>query len=398
MSNKYALLIGVNEYHDSHFSVLQTPIADVKYLANMLSADNIGGFGKLETLINPSFRELRVAIADLFAEKHPDDLLLLYYSGHGLKDDKGKLLLTANDTLYNRANATAIDSSFISDEMDVSNSRRQVLILDCCYSGAFASGTKNDGKAIDKTTFEGNGFGRVVITATDSTKYAWEGNENSVFTSFLIQALNTGEADLDGDGYISTDELYQYVHTQMGNKKYKQIPKMWAYNIQGNLILARKMFRNLSRELRQSLENPSFEIRKEAVEQLGELFQEGKTLGYIAFKELKNISLNDVNAEVKALANSIIAREPGTFFVNTELLESLVIKIQKERDSSIANAITNLKELEMELDYAWFSGAKTEFDAKYNELINYLQMSHKTATQLTEHVNDYIKRILEAMQ
>ena len=61
--------------------------------------------------------------------------------------------------------------------MDSCRSRRQILILDCCHSGAFARGTKGEQKAITETTFEGSGFGRVVLTASDSTQYALEGDQ-----------------------------------------------------------------------------------------------------------------------------------------------------------------------------------------------------------------------------
>ena len=58
--------------------------------------------------------------------------------------------------------------------------------------------------------FEGVGIGRVILTATDATQYAWEGDQiigdaqNSLFTHFLIDGLNTGAADRDNDGVVTT--------------------------------------------------------------------------------------------------------------------------------------------------------------------------------------------------
>jgi uncharacterized caspase-like protein len=76
--------------------------------------------------------------------------------------------------------------------MDRSFSKSQVLVLDCCHSGAFAHGTKAaQGVSVGTAeAFEGTGLGRVILTATDSTQYAWDGDEiigdapNSLFTHF----------------------------------------------------------------------------------------------------------------------------------------------------------------------------------------------------------------------
>ena len=52
----------------------------------------------------------------------------------------------------------------------------------------------------------------MVLTATDSTQYAWEGDQitgeglNSIFTRHLIHGLRSGEADLDQDGLVTLDE------------------------------------------------------------------------------------------------------------------------------------------------------------------------------------------------
>src|SRR5262245_27040011 len=204
MDRRLALIIGSSEYDDAKLSRLRTPYMDVRNLAEALSDPAIGGFDEVTPLINQSSLLIRRSIARLFAEKKPGDLLLLFFSGHGVRDDNGDLYLAVKDTESDFLSATAIAASFITTEMDRSRSRRQVLILDCCHSGAFARGTKGtSGISVGTATaFEGNGYGRVVLTASDSTQYAWEGDEiigvpeNSVFSHYLIQGLRYGEADL----------------------------------------------------------------------------------------------------------------------------------------------------------------------------------------------------------
>jgi len=95
------------------------------------------------------------------------------------------------------------------------------------------------------TALEGNGFGRVVLTATDATQYALEGDRvigsafDSVFTHYLIAGIKSGEADTNADGKISVDELYDYVHDQVVTANPKQTPCKFTYKQQGDFIIAR---------------------------------------------------------------------------------------------------------------------------------------------------------------
>jgi pSer/pThr/pTyr-binding forkhead associated (FHA) protein len=131
--------------------------------------------------------------------------------------------------------------------MDRSRSRRQVLILDCCHSGAFAQGSKamTGESAGTGPAFEGIGYGRVVLTATDATQYAWEGDkvigqaDRSVFTHYLIEGLRTGEADTDLDGTITLDEMYDYVYEKVVTVTPRQTPGKWSYKQQGDIVIAR---------------------------------------------------------------------------------------------------------------------------------------------------------------
>src|SRR6266516_4166793 len=174
---KYALIIGNNQYNDSKLAQLKTPEADSIALANVLSDKQIGDFDLVKSIVNENDFEVRIEISSFFSNKKPDDLLLLYFSGHGVLDERGRLFLALKNTQTSYLKATAIPSSFISEEMDSSRSKRQILILDCCNSGAFVRGAKGEQKAVTETTFKGNGYGHVVLTATDSTHYAFEGDK-----------------------------------------------------------------------------------------------------------------------------------------------------------------------------------------------------------------------------
>ncbi len=247
MSRKFAFIIGNSQYQDPRLAQLLTPQEDVNDLAAILRTPEIGGFDEVKTLVNETDANVRLSLEDFFADKKPDDLLVVYFSGHGVRDEQGALFLAVNNTRANRLRATAIPSEFITDEMDRSRSKRQVLILDCCHSGAFAQGSKamTGESAGTGPAFEGIGYGRVVLTATDATQYAWEGDkvigqaDRSVFTHYLIEGLRTGEADTDLDGTITLDEMYDYVYEKVVTVTPRQTPGKWSYKQQGDIVIAR---------------------------------------------------------------------------------------------------------------------------------------------------------------
>ena len=122
--------------------------------------------------------------------------------------------------------------------MRASRSRSIVLLLDCCYGGAFAQGVavRASGNVNVRDAFPGGklggGRGRAVITASSAMEYAFEGDrladdhspQPSVFTSALVEGLATGDADRDEDGWVSLNELYDYVFDKVREQTPHQTP------------------------------------------------------------------------------------------------------------------------------------------------------------------------------
>jgi len=215
VAKKLALLIGNDQYDDAKFTGLTVPQNDVIGLNKVLERSDIGAFDQVKTLMNQSRGAVEMAIAELYGNKKRDDFLLLYFSGHGLLDVDGDLYLALKNTRYDQPFGTALTSSYIKTAINKSKSRRQVLILDCCHSGAFERGTKGPGApAITEQTFEVNGYGREILTSSTATQLSWQGDQvightdKSLFTHYLVQGLDSLTRSLQA----SLDEVPGVIH------------------------------------------------------------------------------------------------------------------------------------------------------------------------------------------
>ncbi len=319
--SKFALVIANSEYIDPGLAKLTAPGQDAEDFARVLKSTNIGQFDDVNILFNQSESVVREAVDRFFQQKKADDLLVLYFSGHGVRDEQGVLYLAVRNTDRNLLRSTAIKSDFIRESMDQSHSRRQVLILDCCNSGAFAQGTKSavGGSIGTSSAFEGTGYGRVVLTATDATQYAWEGEKiigktetkNSLFTHFLIKGLEGG-ADQDGNGTISVDELYDYTYEQIVSRTPSQTPGKWSYKQQGEIILRQGRPEDikpvdLSADWQTAIKSVYPTVREAAVHQLEELFNGSDTaISRSARTALEIIATNDDSRRVAQAAALVL--------------------------------------------------------------------------------------------
>jgi Caspase domain len=255
VASRLALLIGTGKFRDRSLSRLLTTTADVRDLSRVLREVSEPHFDSVVELVDGTADQARREIERIFRNRRRDELVLLYYSGHGIKDDEGHVHLAMEDTDSELLSATAIPASFVLAHRQKSFSRRQLLILDCCFSGAFVAGAKAGGQApaaelglafsagqLSDVRREpsASGFGRVIMTACDANSYAMsndriEGSSNSLFTHFLLRGLEGAAADVQGR--IDTDDLYRYAYEGIAAVDAKRLPHFGGEQ-QGNLVLS----------------------------------------------------------------------------------------------------------------------------------------------------------------
>jgi ABC-type branched-subunit amino acid transport system substrate-binding protein len=316
MGRRLALLIATSEYEDAGLRRLNSPAQDVAALADVLKDQNIGGF-EVKKLVNKPYHLVGEAIGEFYRDRAPDDLTLLYFSGHGLKDADGRLYLAMSNTRRDGLLFTGLAAAQIDDAMNSSRSREQVLILDCCYSGAFPAGlvarTGDEVHALEQL----RGRGRTVLTASDATRYAFEGDRvhgnahPSVFTRWLVAGLRDGSADLDHDGDITLDELYNYVYERVIEEMPHQRPKKQD-NISGRTVIARNVNWELPGYLRNALVSPVEPDRLGAFYDLDHLYRIGNDLVRSRVSEEIRRLAGDASPAVSAVASAWLGLSPAS--------------------------------------------------------------------------------------
>jgi hypothetical protein len=318
--NRIALIVASDSYTDPGLQRLRAPASDAQALAGVLRDPDIGGF-EVRTLLNEPAHEVTLAVEEFFADRRPDDLLLLHFSCHGVKDEGGELYFAAANTRMRRLAATAVPAEFVNRRMGRSRSRRIVLLLDCCYAGAFERGmTARAGAGMDIEEQFG-GRGRAVITASSAMEYAFEGDEladarqqaPSVFTSALVEGLETGEADRDQDGLVALDELYDYVYDRVRAVTPNQTPGKWTFGVQGELVIARRSRpvttpAPLPPELQEATDSPFAGVRAGAVPELARLLRSRHAgLALAARLTLERLADDDSRATAATAAAALAA-------------------------------------------------------------------------------------------
>src|SRR6266511_4911730 len=123
MGRRLALLIATYQYQDPELRQLTAPAHDADALAAVLRDPDIAGF-EVTMLVNKPHHRVGQAIGEFYRDPRRDDLTLLYFTGHGLKDDHGRLYLAMVNTRRDSLLFTALSAEHIDQAMEGCASRQ----------------------------------------------------------------------------------------------------------------------------------------------------------------------------------------------------------------------------------------------------------------------------------
>jgi Caspase domain len=232
---KRALIIGVSEYNSDNVQELEFCKNDGRKMGEVLKSihyeipENYGLIGYVK------FEEMRDAIYDFFdrSKSRVDDILILYYSGHGVPDSDGDIYLSTSEIDPDAPYRRGFSFNELTKMINNSPSTRIVVILDCCYSGAAkiskgvedAAATLATATINEKSSKLQNNKGICLLAASQAAQeaYALKEGEHSIFTYHLLDGLK-GKA-VDAYGNVTADSLGKYVHRAIVNLPYDKRPK-----------------------------------------------------------------------------------------------------------------------------------------------------------------------------
>lgn len=147
------------------------------------------------------------SMEELFAKADKNDMVMLYFSGHGLA---GSFIPHDFDGLNNRINHTDIEAIF-----QKSQAKHKVVYADACYSGSYQYGEKSIVGSqmrdfyskLDNTS---SSTALMMSSRKHEISLEFLGLKQGVFSHFLIKGLG-GEADKDNNKLVTMDELFGYV-------------------------------------------------------------------------------------------------------------------------------------------------------------------------------------------
>ena len=161
------------------------------------------------------------------------DLLLVYYAGHGIRfGDQEELYLTVRQSAGDSPLDTCVPFEWVRQAVVDSPARTKLIILDCCYSG-MALGTMS-APVVDTRQLEVSGTTVITSAPRNSVSHSLPGARHTAFTGELITLLRSGSPLAEQP--LTVSELFRSLLAAMARRDLPQ-PRMRSGDTSGSLQL-----------------------------------------------------------------------------------------------------------------------------------------------------------------
>lgn len=204
----WAVVIGAAQY--SHMPSLRYTDDDAYQVYAFLKSPEGGALpdSQIRLLIDEdaTYQNIFNAMRSAFLQADENDVLLFYFSGHGLR---GAFLPVDYDGQNNR-----LEHEVITELLQSSRARHKLVLADACHSGSLLAMKAPTNLLQDYyEAFESAKAGMALLMSSKGEEYSLEdgGLRSGIFSHFLVNGLK-GAADSDSNKIVTVDELYNYVY------------------------------------------------------------------------------------------------------------------------------------------------------------------------------------------
>ncbi|MFM9963531.1 MAG: caspase family protein [Planctomycetaceae bacterium] len=214
---RWAILIGVGNYASQ--PKLRLTVNDVRLMENALVVSSFDRDRILvladdrEPNMQPSSQNLERQIPRWLKNVGSEDVIFVYFSGHGAMDDSGAGYLCPSDYDHESPERTGFRISKLRELLVNCPARQKVLVLDCCHAGTDKAVGLRRRSTSHKLLepLESKSPGLVTLASCQGEEQSYEDADrgHGVFTWHLAQALR-GRADRNQDGFVDSEELHSW--------------------------------------------------------------------------------------------------------------------------------------------------------------------------------------------
>ncbi|MBL0018164.1 MAG: caspase family protein [Bacteroidetes bacterium] len=233
----HVLAIGIDDYTNDDLD-LTNANKDVQSLVTTLENQKGRMFNEVKTKVisnqEATKANIEEAIRQIKGKAAKDDLVLIYFAGHGAESG-GSFYLKPTDVKSDPSEMeiSSIDNRWIMEEIS-RYSAPTLYFLDASYpSKSDANGATVGNANMDAVQ---NDFGKVIdnddeirifVSSTSSKQKSNVGaDKGSLFTVAMLEGLD-GKADLNDNGLVTVEELGDYVSDRvLGQTSWKQKPTL----------------------------------------------------------------------------------------------------------------------------------------------------------------------------
>ena len=205
----YALLMAVEEYQDDQITPLNEPIRDATLLKNLLVKYYTFDGDNVNLLKNPTLDEINIAFESLNDKVTSEDLVLIFFAGHGYFDEKTNIGYWLPADANEKSKTRWFRNSALVENIRAINSKHTLLVADACFSGAIfkTRGSYNNANPDIANMLRRNS--RKALTSGSLSTVP----DKSLFMEHLLRTL-----EQNPNRYLPSEDLYDEIRRAMKNR------------------------------------------------------------------------------------------------------------------------------------------------------------------------------------